>query len=159
MTMALLGLMAGFMLVLIMLFLLLLRTDLGFIYKLLALVLVTLFFWVQYESLQQYTGWPSSDDLPQNFILVATDIQEPNKKTGEQGVMYWWVRDGDHPQRPPRVFRLPYQADMHQQTEQIIQDQEKGSLYRGRKARNVSASRGQGISFEKISKAGILQKK
>lgn len=159
MSWALLGLLAGFMLVLIFLYYLLLKTSLGLIYKLLAVILVSSFYWVQYESLQQYTGWPSNDDLPEKFVLVATQVQEPNKQTGEQGVMYWWVRDGSRPDLPPRVYQLPYQSDMHEQAAQVIEEQKKGGLYIGQRNQQSSTSKGESVSFEKISKASHHQKK
>lgn len=159
MSWALLGLLAGFMLVLVFLYYLLLKTRLGIAYKLLAVLVVTIFYWIQYESLLQYTGWPSSDDLPAKFVLVATQVQEPNKQTGEKGVMYWWVRDSTNPDLPPRVYQLPFQSNMHEQTAQIIEEQKKGGLYVGRKSQDFASSRGQGISFEKISKASQHKKK
>lgn len=156
---ALLGLLAGFMLVLIFLFYLLLKTPLGVGYKLLAVLVVTGFYWIQYEALQQYTGWPSNDDLPEQFVLVATEVQEPNKQTGQPGIMYWWVRDSSEPDLPPRVYQLPYQSDIHEKTEQVIEEQKKGGLYIGRNEQQSAANGGLGISFEKFSKASHYQKK
>ena len=63
---ALLGLLAGFMLVLIFLYYLLLKTPLGVGYKLLAVLVVTGFYWVQYEALQQYT-----DRSTGHYVLVG----------------------------------------------------------------------------------------
>lgn len=159
MSWALLGLLSGFMLVLFLLYYLLIKTSLGLTYKIVAVVIISAFYWIQYESLQQYTGWPSHDDLPQKFILLATHVQEPSKQNGDQGVMYWWLRDSTKPDSPPRVFQLPYQAELHKKTVQIVEEQKKGSLYLGRLTQQDAASRGQGIRFEKISKASRNQKK
>lgn len=159
MSWALLGLLCGFMLVLLILSYLLLRTSLGLKSKILAVAVVSLFYWVQYESLQQYTGWPSNDDLPEKFILISAHVQEPASNSHENGVMYWWVRDSAKPDSPPRVFELPYQAEMHEKVVQIVNEQKKGSVYLGRKSQQDAAGPGEGISFEKISKASRYQKK
>jgi len=153
MTWAIIGLMAGFILVLVLLYTLLLKTKLAFGYKLLALVVCTLFYWIQYESLQQYTGWPTTDKLPSEFVLIASEVYEPNKTTGETGVMYWWIRESSLADQPPRVYRLPYQAELHQKTEEVIKDQKKGAQYVGKKSADITEANGLGVSFEKISKA------
>ncbi len=154
---AILGLMAGFVVVLVLLYVLLLKTRLAVGYKVLALVVCTVFYWVQYQSLHQYTGWPSTDKLPDEFILIATDIHEPNKKTGQTGVMYWWVRDSDKAEQLPRVYQLPYQAQLHKKTEQVLKEQKQGGQYLGKKIKTADHS--QGLGFEKISKANRLKKK
>ena len=158
MSWAILGLTAGFILVLAFLFFVLLKSAQPLILKVFALLAVTLFYWVQYEALQQYSGWPSTDDLPEAFVLIASDVQEPNSKTGERGVMYWWVRDSGDPQAPPRVYQLPYEAQMHQKTEQVIEEQKKGSVYVARKQPGGAGGNGLGVSFEKVSKSSRYKK-
>lgn len=158
MSWALIGLLSGFMLVLFFLYYLLIRTSLSLPLKISAVIVVSVFYWVQYESLQQYTGWPSHDELPQNFILLAAYVQEPGKQSGEAGAMYWWVRDSTRPDLPPRVFELPYEAEMHEQAARIVAEQKKGSVYLGKNTQQGAAGRGQGIRFEKVSKAERNQK-
>jgi len=153
MSLAILGLTAGFLLVLAFLFYLTLKTELNIAIKFLAVFITAGFYIIQYESLQQYSGWPSTDELPQKFVLIATDVHEPNQKTGQQGIMYWWVRDSSNMNQPPRVYQLPYEAEVHKKTEQIIELQKKGSQYVGRKTNSRSSSAGSGVSFEKISKS------
>lgn len=153
MSLAILGLTTGFILVLAFLFLLTIKTDVKLVIKFIAVFVITGFYMIQYESLQQYTGWPSTDDLPEKFVLIASDVHEPNQKTGEKGVMYWWIRDSANVDQPPRVYQLSYQPEVHKKAEQVIDEQKKGSQYVGRKAGSHSASAGQGVSFEKISKS------
>ena len=150
---AMLGLLAGFILVLAFLYYLLLKTDLSVGLKLVSIVVVTVFYWVQYQTLQQYMGWPATDDLPAEFVLIATDIHEPNKKTGEAGVMYWWGRDSADTSQPPRVYQLPFESSLHKQTDEVVEEQKKGSLYVGRRSSEAATSNSLGVSFEKISKA------
>ncbi len=159
MSLAILGLTAGFLLVLAFLFYLTLKTELNIAIKFLAVFITASFYIIQYESLQQYTGWPTTDDLPEIFVLIATDVHEPDQKTGQQGIMYWWVRDSSSLNEPPRVYQLPYEAEVHKKTEQVIEQQKKGSQYVGRKIQSNSSSSGSGVSFEKISKSNRHKKK
>lgn len=158
MSLAILGLTAGFLLVLAFLFYLTLKTELNIAIKFLAVFITAGFYIVQYESLQQYTGWPSTDELPEKFVLIATDVYEPDQKTGRQGIMYWWIRDSSNMNQPPRVYQLPYEADIHKITEQVIEQQKKGGQYVGRKTKSHSSSKGSGVSFEKISKSNRHKK-
>ncbi len=153
MTWAIIGLMAGFILVLVLLYILMLKTALAPAYKILALVVCTIFYWIQYASLQQYTGWPTTDDLPEEFVLIASEVIEPDNKTGESGVMYWWIRESGSSQKSPRLYELPYQVGLHQKTEEVVQEQAKGGRYVGKKSEVSGSADGLGINFEKVRKA------
>lgn len=150
---SMLGLLAGFILVLGFLYYLLIKTELAVGLKFVAILVVTVFYWVQYQTLQQYMGWPTTDKLPAEFVLIATDIHEPNKQTGEKGVMYWWVRDSADAKQPPRVYQLPFESSLHKQGDQVVEEQKKGSFYVGRKSETTATANSLGISFEKISKS------
>lgn len=159
MTLAILGLTAGFILVLVVLLLVLLKSPIQPLWKFLLVLLAGGFYLLQYESLQQYTGWPSDDALPARFVLIATDVREPNAKAGDAGVMYWWLRDSADPSRPPRVYRLPYQADLHEKSQQVMQQQQNGSQFVATSSGRSTASAGLGVSFKKISKSRRHKKK
>jgi len=159
MTIAILGLVAGFMLVLVILLLVLLKSNLHFVWKILLVLLAGGFYVLQYESLQQFAGWPADDALPEKFVLIATDVREPNAKSGDAGVMYWWLRESADSLQPPRVYRLPYQADLHEKSQQVMQQQQAGSQFVATTTGRSSASAGLGVSFRKISKAKRHRKK
>jgi hypothetical protein len=153
MTIALIGLTAGFVLLSALLFLLWLKSPLPQGWKWLALIAVIAFFWVEYGALKRYAGWPTGEALPQRFRLIASEVIEPDKKTREDGIMYWWLRDLDHPDWPPRVYQLPYEAQAHEQSAQVLEEQSKGAAYVGRrKARGAAAGNGLGVEFEKIAR-------
>ena len=156
MILAITGLTAGFIVVVSILYFLLLKTQLSVAAKALALILVSVFFVVQYKSLQQFLGWPSTARLPDEFVLIATDVREPNKQTGDPGIMYWWVRESSDPTQPPRVYELPYKVEMQHKTEEVIHQQKQGAQYIGKKPNNSSGT--SGVSFEKISKASHFKK-
>jgi len=158
MTWAILGLSAGFILVLAFLYYLLVKTPLSIAAKFLALALSSVFFFVQYQSLHQFMGWPSTAELPEEFVLIATNVREPNKQTGDAGIMYWWVRESSDLTQPPRVYELPYKAEMHQKTEDVIKKQKDGAQFIGKKPSEASSQGGSGVSFKQISKANHHKK-
>jgi len=159
MTMAILGLAGGFMLVTVILLLLLLKCNLPVVLKFLLVVLVSGYYLIQYQSLQRYSGWPSDDALPQKFVLIATDVREPNPQTGDAGIMYWWLRDSADSHQPPRVYRLPYQADLQEKSQHVIEQQRSGIQYVATTNGQSSASDGVSVSFKKIHKAQRHKKK
>ena len=156
MILAITGLTAGFIIVISILYFLLLKTQLSVAAKALALILVSVFFVVQYKSLQQFLGWPSTARLPAEFVLIATDVREPNQQTGDPGIMYWWVRESSDLTQPPRVYETPYKAELQHKTEEVINQQKQGAQYIGKN--NSNSSGGSGVSFEKISKASHFKK-
>lgn len=158
MTWAIIGLSAGFILVLAFLLYLLFKTQLAVAAKFLALALASMFFLVQYKSLHQFMGWPSTAELPEEFVLIATNVREPNKQTGDLGIMYWWVRESSDLTQPPRVYELPYKAEMQQTTEDVIKQQKDGAQFIGKKPSNGGSQGSKGVSFKKISKAGRHKK-
>jgi hypothetical protein len=74
---------------------------------------VTLFYFYANEVVHNMWGWPSSDALPEKFVLLAAVIEEPNSK--QPGAVYVWVNALENgkaiPQ--PRAYRLPYAKDLH----------------------------------------------
>ena len=158
MTLGISGLLAGFILVLLLLGLVVIKSDLKPFFKLFVVVLVSAFYWIQYQSLLQYRGWPTTERLPEEFVLIASEVHEPDRKSGQEGVMYWWVRESDNPQQPPRVYQLPYQLEVHEQVEKVLQEQKQGAQYVGRTGTSVQQRSGIGVSFERVSKSSRYKK-
>ncbi len=74
---------------------------------------VTLFYFYANDVVHNMWGWPSSDALPEKFVLLAAVIEEPNSK--QPGAVYVWVNALENgkaiPQ--PRAYRLAYAKDLH----------------------------------------------
>jgi hypothetical protein len=74
---------------------------------------VTLFYFYANDVVHNMWGWPSSDALPEKFVLLAAVIEEPNSK--QPGALYVWVNALENgkaiPQ--PRAYRLAYAKDLH----------------------------------------------
>jgi hypothetical protein len=79
---------------------------------LLVVAVVGFYFWAD-EGVHQMWGWPSTDALPERFVLLAAVIEEPTNKTA--GALFVWVQaiENGKPVRAPRAYQLPYAKDLH----------------------------------------------
>jgi hypothetical protein len=79
---------------------------------LLVVSVVGFYFWAD-EAVHGMWGWPSSDTLPERFVLLATVIEEPTNKSA--GALFVWVQalENGKPVRAPRAYQLPYAKDLH----------------------------------------------
>lgn len=66
--------------------------------------------WVAvYFALPALLGWPTDRDVPKRFALFAIYIQEPDRRSGEPGGVFFWAADLDpNADQRPRAYRLPY---------------------------------------------------
>lgn len=80
-------------------------------------IIVTSFFYiVTYFSYPQLLGWPTSENPPERFQLIASHVQQPDKVTGEEGYVYLWLTKIDDlsSSKPPRAYRLQYSNSLHE---------------------------------------------
>lgn len=59
-------------------------------------------------------GWPIAAPPPERFQLLATHVQDPDKTTGAEGVVYLWLAEinADNLEvSPPRSFITPFTDD------------------------------------------------
>jgi len=92
-------------------------------------------------TLPTFEGWSTKSPLPVKFEIKWADVKEPNKKTGDNGVIFVWIQslcvaetktftiDSLKPffvvlhQRDqikePRLHQLPYSRSGHQQANEI----------------------------------------
>ncbi|MGB0747845.1 MAG: hypothetical protein ACPGO3_03785 [Magnetospiraceae bacterium] len=78
--------------------------------------LVSLFYYVTYDSLLGMLGWPTEARLPAVSMVLGSYVIEPDPETGADGRIYVWaddVSDGT-PLGKPRAYELPYDADVHE---------------------------------------------
>ncbi len=74
---------------------------------------VTVFYFWADEAVHQLGGWPTTDPLPERFVLLAAVFEEPSAKSA--GSLMVWVQalEEGKPARDPRAHRLPYAKDLH----------------------------------------------
>ena len=76
-------------------------------------------------------GWPSQDNLPEEFYPIWIEVKEPNKKTGSPGFIYIWCYSFEHNEankvldrffvnfnfnknrNEPRSYRIEYSRESH----------------------------------------------
>jgi len=112
MTASILGLTAGFVFVVVLLLALNLRTAFHWGVKAAVILLALVFYGVTLTSLPGFYGWPTRESLPQKFLLVAMDVQEPRNET-DAGAIYIWATALQGNNNKPRAYELPYNRELH----------------------------------------------
>lgn len=83
-----------------------LRTRLPMWVKSAALLVVTALYFGAWQAQRALLGWATPESLPDDFRLQWLTVEEPDKATGEDGSIYFWVRGLDAaglPVGPPRA--------------------------------------------------------
>jgi hypothetical protein len=78
--------------------------------------LLPAFYFLHWQGLQDYKGWPAEQSLPDKFELIAADVIEPTTHNQQQGMIYLWVRpELEHKESShPRAYGLPYSRKLHE---------------------------------------------
>lgn len=61
-------------------------------------------------------GWPTDDDPPGRFRLIAGHVEQPDKLTGDEGAIYLWLTQIDDlsSSAPPQAYVFPYSNALHE---------------------------------------------
>jgi hypothetical protein len=65
-----------------------------------------------YMAIEAMIGWPATDRLPDRASFLASRIVEPDKFTGDPGVIFVWLQGIDAHNLPvgePRAYKIAYQ--------------------------------------------------
>lgn len=90
--------------------------------KVLATVIVSISYVVMYVSFPPLLGWPSKDAMPRRFSVIGIYMREPDKMSGDEGNIFFWVADRDpRAARPnvPRGFIVPFTPELHARAKQV----------------------------------------
>lgn len=84
--------------------------------KAMTIIITTMFFIITYFSYPDLLGWPTSENPPARFRLIASQVQQPNKATGESGAVFLWLTQIDDlaSSTPPRAYRMEYSSELHE---------------------------------------------
>jgi hypothetical protein len=88
-------------------------SSLSWLAKAALLVATSAAYLVLYFSYAPLLGWPSGDDLPKRFGLIALYVQEPDRITGAKGNVFFWVTDKTTQNIVPRAYLLDYEPELH----------------------------------------------
>ncbi|TNF37783.1 MAG: hypothetical protein EP315_02160, partial [Gammaproteobacteria bacterium] len=130
MTVATLGLTAGFVFIVVLLLVLNLRTNYHWLIKLGTILLALGFYLIILHALPGFYGWPTRESLPQKFRLVSMEIIEPRHQA-DAGVIYIWASSLDENDTRPRAYELPYSTELHTRLTQARKRMEFGQTMAG----------------------------
>jgi hypothetical protein len=83
-----------------------------------AIVVTSGLFVGTYMAIEGMIGWPSSDHLPARASFLASRIVEPDKFTGDPGVIFVWLQSIDEQDLPvgePRAYKIAYNKSVAKQ--------------------------------------------
>jgi hypothetical protein len=134
-------LVAANVVVLALLMLVLVFSRLHWILRLLLVLMVSGSYWIAYQGWDRAQGWPSSNAVPEKFLLHGAVIEEPNKEEGVSGTIFLWLSDlTEHqPAEQPRAYVMPYSKRLHNAAQEAIRHMRNGELQLGTVLPELSA--------------------
>tara|TARA_B100000965_G_scaffold111215_1_gene91793 strand:+ start:1359 stop:1919 length:561 start_codon:yes stop_codon:yes gene_type:complete len=108
--------------------------------KIFTIFLVTLFYFFTWYSLEALLGWPSQQDMPEKFRILWIDVQEPQKKDGQEGEIYFWVKNLNASEQPfgkPRAYSIRWSEENAQKAEEALSKMDDGQILNGNISRNI----------------------
>jgi hypothetical protein len=130
---AVLGLVASYAVLAVLLLSLNLRSAWHWAIKAVAIALTAGFFVVAFLAIEALLGWPTKAAPPAQFQLHAALVFEPDRNRSG-GAIYLWLSpraaDGDIT-GPPRAHALPYSRALHEATERAQRSLKEGQPIEG----------------------------
>jgi hypothetical protein len=130
---AVLGLVASYAVLAMLLLSLNLKSAWHWAIKAAAIALTAGFFVVAFLAIEALLGWPTEAQPPAQFQLHAALVLEPDRNHS-RGAIYLWLSprasDGDVT-GPPRAHALPYSRELHEATERAQRRLREGQRIEG----------------------------
>jgi hypothetical protein len=134
MTWAVLGLVASYAMLVVLLLSLNLRSPWHWVIKATAIALASGFFVVAFLAIEALLGWPTETPPPAQFQLHAALVLEPDRGARSAGAIYLWLSPRDAEGEvtgAPRAHALPYSRELHEQTERAQRRLQDGQSIEG----------------------------
>ncbi len=116
MTLGITGIIAAYILLGLLLLSINLYSKWSWPVKAATIVITSAFYVVSYFSFPPLLGWPTSQNPPPQFRLIAAHVSQPNKELGQEGSVYLWLTEiknmTDSPE--PRAYELEYSNELHE---------------------------------------------
>ena len=97
--------------------------------KLISIFAVSLFYISSWKGYVGVLGWPTSEDLPDDFNILWVVIQEPNKSKSNEGELFIWIKEIDEFKKPigdPRAFNLQWNKENHRIAQEALHKLQEG---------------------------------
>jgi len=132
---ALIGIIVAYAALAVLLLMLCLYTKWLVWVKAATIVLVSTFYYVSYMSLEGFLGWPANAGLPDEFVLLAGKVEEPNDSLDREGAVYLWALplDDGSTDGTPRAYELPYDKSLHNQISEATKRLRRGIAQVGKR--------------------------
>lgn len=110
--------------------------------KFVCVIMMSGFYYLNYYSLNGLLGWPTRQEIPEQFQLMASSINEPDESTGEPGSIHIWGTSfiDNKPAKEPRAYVLPYDLELHAALDEALQKQRQGKIQLGRRLEETDES-------------------
>lgn len=109
---------------------------------------VTVLYFFGYTAVHAIWGTPSTDKLPERFVMIAAIVDEPTQKNS--GALYLWIselKEGQNTTIEPRAYKLPYTRALHTRIEEALRRSRDGVSQMGRAIETRRVSKGKGIGL------------
>jgi hypothetical protein len=96
-------------------------------------LLVSGSYWLAYQGWDRAQGWPSTNPVPEKFLLHGAVIEEPDKDRGVDGTIFLWLSDLTtyQPAEQPRAYIMPYSKRLHTAAQEALRQMRNGELQMG----------------------------
>lgn len=108
---------------------------------------VSALYFLGYGAIHGILGLPSTEKLPERFVMLAAFVEEPVKK--KPGALYLWVseiKEGQETILNPRAYKLPYSRQLHERINKALERGKDGVSQMGTAKSKKGRLRGRGRS-------------
>ena len=103
-------------------------------------IFITVFYFFSWNTYTNILGWPSEEDLPDEFRIIWVVINEPNKEMRKEGDLYLWVRLLDEAKivkGKPRAYKLKWNEGNYKKAQFALLKLKEGEQINGKKTYGV----------------------
>jgi len=116
MTLGISGLIAAYIVLAVLLLSINLYSKWSWRIKVMTIFITSAFYIISYFSFPPLLGWPTKQALPSHFMLLSSEVHQPNKLTGTEGAVYLWLKEVEDITTyvQPRAYVLTYSNSLHE---------------------------------------------
>lgn len=115
-TLSFTGIIASYLIIAVLLMSMVIYSKWPFKVKAVSCIITAIFFLVSSMSFPPLLGWATIENPPIRFLLISAHIQQPDKLSGDEGIIYLWLTKIDDltSVQVPRSYKLPYSNLLHE---------------------------------------------
>lgn len=106
---------------------------------------VTALYFFGHDAAHSLWGVPSTDALPERFVMLAAVVEEPTRQSG--GAIYVWInplQEEGGPLLRPKAYKLAYTRRLHEQVNEGVKKGRDGVSQMGTAQAKAGSGRGVG---------------